>query len=146
MPARHDSPLEPDTTFQPQYYFFYGTLMDPATLAQTLKQTRNGRPELHHAKIVGWRCKLWGPYPALVAGPPDNVIHGRAYELQSIQERDSLIAYETGVYSLRGCVIEFEDGRLVEGKTFVWGGDGDLLREGTFDLKDWLLDQKECSI
>lgn len=42
--------------FRKEYYFFYGTLMDPSTLARVLQLP--SRPQLYPAKIVGFSCKL----------------------------------------------------------------------------------------
>jgi gamma-glutamylcyclotransferase (GGCT)/AIG2-like uncharacterized protein YtfP len=133
-----------DNGFRVEYYFFYGTLMDHSTLAKVLDDP--GWPELYPAQIVGWSCKLWGDYPALLVGPSGNVIHGMVYEVKSPKEQDRLIRYETSAYQIQKCFIEFEDGTSVVGKTFTWNADMQLLREGTFDLKDWLLKQKEFSI
>jgi gamma-glutamylcyclotransferase (GGCT)/AIG2-like uncharacterized protein YtfP len=128
---------------QVEYYFFYGTLMDRAVLARILQQPH--RPEIYPASINGWQCQMWGEYPALVLGS-DYTVRGMAYEVRSPRERDRLTSYETDAYKLQNCLIEFELGRSVRGRTFVWNGDTGLLRQGTFDLKDWLLKQKEFSI
>ncbi|KAK2804150.1 hypothetical protein FQN50_006692 [Emmonsiellopsis sp. PD_5] len=159
---------EPTIPFRAQHYFFYGSLRDHAHLSQVLNH--RGWPELRPARIVGpWQCKLWGDYPALirVASPSPssssspspsltdgdngngngsgNVIHGMAYEVRSRKERDRLMAHETSAYSLRDCVVEFEDGSgmCVLGKTFVWDGDERVLRDGRFDMRDWLLKRRE---
>jgi gamma-glutamylcyclotransferase (GGCT)/AIG2-like uncharacterized protein YtfP len=138
-----ETPREPERPdFQVEYYFFYGTLMDRAVLARILQQ--HHRPEIYPASIKGWQCKMSGEYPALVLG--SDYVRGMAYEVRSPRERDRLTLYETDAYKLQNCLIEFEHGRSVQGKTFVWNGDTGLLRQGTFDLKDWLLKQKEFSI
>jgi Gamma-glutamyl cyclotransferase, AIG2-like len=62
--------------FSPEYYFFYGSLMDSATLMKVLKLLH--QPELVPARITGYSCKLWGQYPALVDGPAGNDVHGMA--------------------------------------------------------------------
>lgn len=51
--------------------------------------------------------------------------------------------YETEAYKLKGCRIKLSDGRDVLGKTFIYNGDMDLLKEGSFDLKDWQMEQLE---
>ncbi|KAJ5985707.1 hypothetical protein N7499_008002 [Penicillium canescens] len=127
-----------------EYYFFYGSLMDRPKLAEILEKP--GWHELHSAKIVGCDCKMWGEYPALVRGSPEDVIHGMAFEVRTSKERDSLIAYgtayETGAYDLQDCVIDLDGRGRVNGKTFVWNGEFSSLRAGTFDLKDWKLNQE----
>lgn len=134
-----------DNTFQEEFYFFYGTLMDPSTLAKVLQHQHPIRPEeLCPAKIVGYSTKLWGDtYPALIDGPPGNVVHGMAYKVQSQEEVDRLIAYETDMYRIRACLIRFEGGSKVLGNTFIWNADKALLKDGAFDLKEWLMKEKE---
>ncbi|KFY79453.1 hypothetical protein V499_01582 [Pseudogymnoascus sp. VKM F-103] len=70
--------------FSKEFHFFYGTLMDPQTLAKVLKL--NNLPRLIPAKISGYHCKLWGECPALVGGEPDEPVYGMAYEVQSPEE------------------------------------------------------------
>lgn len=42
------------------------------------------------------------------------------------------------MYGADGCVIRLEDGSTVSWWTFVWNADEPLLKEGTFDLENWL--------
>jgi gamma-glutamylcyclotransferase (GGCT)/AIG2-like uncharacterized protein YtfP len=135
---------EPDAIIAPEpfraeYYFFYGTLMDPKTLARVLKLRHS--PELVPARITGYSCKLWGPYPALVDGPCGNNVHGMAYMVQSPAEQQHLEIYETHHYKDRACMIKLKDGKngekVVLGRTFVWNEDKSKLKEGIFDLQDW---------
>ncbi|OJJ42587.1 hypothetical protein ASPZODRAFT_137202 [Penicilliopsis zonata CBS 506.65] len=123
--------------FRKQFYFFYGTLMDPATLARVLQRDR--APDVRPATTVGPRLKLWGEYPARPKGSGNEVIRGVACMIESQEEADRLAAYETEMYAVKGCPIYFDDGEDSGGLTFYWVGDESLLREGTFDLKDWLL-------
>ena len=88
--------------FRKTFYFFYGTLMDPDDLAKILQLP--GRPESSPAKISGYSCKLWGPYPALVDNLPGAIVHGVAYEVQSPVEAERLQAYETENYSSSDCI------------------------------------------
>ena len=126
--------------FRKEFYFFYGTLMDPTTLAEVLQLP--ARPETYPAKIVGYSCKLWGPYPALV-DKPRVTVYGVAYEVQSSEDAERLKAYETDSYTLSRCIIKFQDGREITGNVFKWGGDKALLKEGVFDLKDWQMEKLE---
>jgi gamma-glutamylcyclotransferase (GGCT)/AIG2-like uncharacterized protein YtfP len=127
-----------------EFHFFYGTLMDSQTLAKILKL--DSLPRLVLAKVSGYHCKLWGEYPALVGGEPDELVHGMAYEVQSPGESELLQAYETD-HSLKiGCIVEFEDGSAAIGNTFKWCGDKTELREGKFNLKDWKLYKLEQDI
>ena len=129
-----------DTSWDEKFYFFYGTLMDPSTLTNVLGHPR---PETYPAFITGYSMKLWGQYPALVNEATDQRISGRAYHVTSKTEADRLAAYETSMYRTSGCTIYFEDGSQAAGVTFVWDSDPSLLREGTFDLRDWLMQRKE---
>jgi gamma-glutamylcyclotransferase (GGCT)/AIG2-like uncharacterized protein YtfP len=127
--------------FRREPYFFYGTLMDPSTLAEVLHL--DYRPQLKAAKLVGYSCKLWGPYPALVDGPPGAIVRGVTYEVESPEEKKRLEEYETDQYRTSACLIEFETGEQILGRVFKWNGDNSLLREGSFDLKDWQMKRLE---
>ncbi|KAJ5420191.1 hypothetical protein N7465_002710 [Penicillium sp. CMV-2018d] len=134
------SSLTPEP-FERKYCFFYGTLMDPPTLARILQLPEP--PIMRPAKLIGYHIKLWGPYPALLVGPPLHPVDGLAYELQSEKQLDRLRAYETRKYRTRGCLIEFpsENGgeaECVSGRVFVWNGEPEELREGSFSLEKWL--------
>ena len=134
------SPRAP-SAFCKEFHFFYGTLMDAQTLAKALKL--NSLPVLVPAKISGYHCMLWGEYPALVGGEPDEPVYGMAYKVQSPEENELLEAYETDHYLRIGCIVEFEDGTEAIGNTFKWRGDKTELKEGEFNLKDWKMDQLE---
>lgn len=127
-------PLGPEwDEFTEQYYFFYGTLMDPSTLSEVL--LLHSLPELRPAKIWGYHCKLWIRFPALLESGDE--VHGMAFWVKSKTELARLIEYEGDLYTHKRCMIQFEDGSQVLGNTFLWCGDDTLLREGKFDLKDW---------
>ncbi|KAJ9361172.1 hypothetical protein DTO280E4_3919 [Paecilomyces variotii] len=120
--------------FTEQYYFLYGTLMDTSTLRDVLQLS--SWPELRPAKIVGYHCKLWGQFPALLESGDE--VHGMAYWVQSMTELERLIGYEGDLYARKRCMIHFNNGQSqVLGSTFVWCGDEALLKEGDFDLKDY---------
>jgi hypothetical protein len=138
----NDSPPRlPTYEFRKEFYFFYGTLMDSATLAMVLRLRY--LPVLVPAKISGYHCKLWGEYPALVDGVVSEVVHGMAYEVRSSEEERRLNDYETDHYFKEGCSIELDDWTRVMGNTFKWHGDNTELKEGRFDLKDWKMDRLE---
>ncbi|KAH0536379.1 hypothetical protein FGG08_006753 [Glutinoglossum americanum] len=92
-PYRDLDPNNPCYAFRKQPYFFYGTLMDPATLARVLG--RPDQPVLRPAKVIGYRCMMWGPYPALIDDRSGATVHGVVYEIQSPEEVKLLEAYET---------------------------------------------------
>ncbi|KAI9770935.1 MAG: hypothetical protein M1840_002639 [Geoglossum simile] len=87
-------------SFRRRYCFFYGTLVDPSTLAKVLGI--NHRPLMRPATVTGYTCKLWGQYPALVDGPPAETVSGVAYDTQSQDEEMELEAYEGDSYALEG--------------------------------------------
>jgi gamma-glutamylcyclotransferase (GGCT)/AIG2-like uncharacterized protein YtfP len=118
--------------------------MDPTTLAKVLNL--RDRPVLLPAKILGYRCMLWGPYPALIDDYFGGTVHGMAYEVQSPKEAELLEAYETNHSENTACRIELEDGTNVRGRTFKWQGRMEDLVERVFDLRDWQMYELECSL
>lgn len=120
-------------------YFFYGTLMDPQLLTELLNLSHT--PRLRPATLVGYSIKLWGPYPALVAGPANAVLQGMVYEVESKAHAARLAEYETSAYAPAVCSIHFVDGlepRETSGFTFLYVGDSRQIKNGTFDLATWL--------
>ena len=116
--------------------------MDPATLMKVLHLKE--RPKLQPARIIGYHCKLWGPYPALLNGPYNGIVHGVVFEVESQADVKLLQAYETNRYRQACCSIQIEDRKDVEGTTFMWREcNAEELREGKFDLKDWQMNRLE---
>ncbi|VUC33305.1 unnamed protein product [Clonostachys rosea] len=103
-----------------EMYFFYGSLMDPATLRRVAGLEES--PRLRPAHVVGYETKLWGPYPALLDGPPGHIVRGMACEIEGGEAKDRLAAYETANYGVKLCLIEFDDGTKVKDKTFRYAG------------------------
>lgn len=132
----------PDPAFRKEFYFFYGSLMDSETLAKVVKL--GVRPELRPAKIIGYKCMLWGQYPALLDGKPGEPVHGMAYQIQSPHEKQRLQAYESDNYRDAPCLIELHNGNQVEGRTFKWQGEPTELRVGSFDLKEWQMNKLDA--
>ncbi|KAJ0116657.1 hypothetical protein J7T55_009807 [Diaporthe amygdali] len=119
-----------------ELYFFYGSLMDPTQLQRVLN-LKNRPRSLVPAEIVGYHIQMWGPYPALIDGPPGNVVKGIAYEIEGEEAKNKLADYETGNYKEHRCTIRLKGGAQVSGITFEWSGDMDDLKDASFDLKDW---------
>lgn len=120
-------------------YFFYGTLMDPSMLAEILNL--EVKPVLRPASLVGYFCKLWGQYPALVDGATGTVVEGAVYDVQTTQDGEKLAYYETKNYETASCSIRYMDGKepaTAQGHTFKYVGNPNDLSEGGFDLKIWL--------
>ncbi|KAL1850238.1 hypothetical protein Plec18167_007343 [Paecilomyces lecythidis] len=133
--------------FRKEYYFFYGTLMDPATLMKVLDLSEE--PTLLPTKVMGYYIKLWGKYPALLDGMPGNWVYGMAYEVQSQEHLDRLIAYETEKYAIESCGIwpVDSDGSardVIGGETFLWNGKPEELSEGEFSLEEWKREENEA--
>jgi gamma-glutamylcyclotransferase (GGCT)/AIG2-like uncharacterized protein YtfP len=126
--------------FRPQFFFLYGSLMDPRQLRKVLRLPET--PILQPASIIGWRIMFWSQYPALVF-KPNCITRGMVYKVQKKEQVEYLKCYETDVYRVRGTRIRLADGREVSGKTFVWNAGEELLKEGKFDLKDWQMCQLE---
>lgn len=120
-------------------YFVYGTLMDPAMLADILGLEK--QPTLRPAKIAGYACKLWGQYPAVQNGPQDAPVAGAVYRVQSVSHAKRLAEYETDNYRVEPCVIQYTDAKEPAeemGHVFMFNGNPRDLEEGTFDLSLWL--------
>jgi gamma-glutamylcyclotransferase (GGCT)/AIG2-like uncharacterized protein YtfP len=125
----------PSKGFRKQLYFVYGSLMDPKTLAKVL--CRAETPHMQPAKVIGYTIKMWGQFPALLH-MPNSTVHGMAFEVNNQDEVGRLEAYETDRYRNASCIIYLKghEGEM-RGRTFIWKGAQDELREGQFDLKDW---------
>ncbi|KAJ5683934.1 uncharacterized protein N7477_000279 [Penicillium maclennaniae] len=131
----------PRTPFREGYFFFYGTLMHLSTLAKILQLPEP--PQMRPARVIGYEIKLWGQYPALVDGEAHHPVDGLAYEIISRAHWDRLAAYETDQYDLQPILIDFLDNgeKGVEGVAFGWKGELEDLRDGSFNLENWLQEQ-----
>ena len=135
------STLSPD--FSKTYYFFYGTLKDPKILSHVLDTTIYPT-SLRPAYVTGYVCELWGEYQALVDGAMDAVVEGVAYEVQNEEDAQRLASYETNAYRTAPCAITFiyeereKEPEKVLGKTFMYAGDPQALREKRWDRKLWM--------
>lgn len=138
VPSRNPDILTPAPIFHPISYFFYGSLMDPSRLIRVAGLGQSDRPIMRPASLIGYSCKMWGPYPALVEGPPDAVVYGVTYEVKSQDVAARLAYYETTAYEEHACTIYLEGGEKVSGVTFKWRGNADdeNLREGVFSLQE----------
>lgn len=136
----HNLSRSPPSTDPPTGpYFFYGTLMDPKMLMEILKL--ENPPILRPAKIIGYECKLWGQYPAIIDGQVNNVVHGAAYDVQTVDHAKRLAIYETRNYETKPCLIIYTDGlepMETYGNVFTYAGRGSDLVDGKFNLDVWL--------
>lgn len=127
-------------------HFFYGSLMDPALLMEILGLEET--PTLQRATVIGYSCRLWGQYPALVNGPEGGVVEGAMYDVQTEKHAARLAEYETKAYMAVPCQINLvgrDEPAKVFGTTFRYVGPDIDLSEGEFDLKTWLRHMgREC--
>ncbi|OQE04897.1 hypothetical protein PENVUL_c029G07589 [Penicillium vulpinum] len=133
-------PSWPPAPFREVYFFFYGTLMDPPTLARVLQLSEP--PHMRPARVIGYQIKLWGQYPALV----DDAFHpvdGLACKILSRESWDRLVAYGSDKYKLGPIYIDFLDTgeEEVEGVAFEWNANPKELQDGSFSLENWLQEQ-----
>ena len=136
--------------------------MDPSFLAEVLALPSHRRPKMRPAKMVGYAVKLWGQYPALLDGEAGQEVYGMAWRVREKKDAVRLAEYETRAYRPAPCLIELttdeggdddDDDYNNSGKSGFVGGKGTVLqghafkfrdgneselREGSFDLKNWL--------
>lgn len=117
----------------PVSYFFYGTLADPAFLAEKLGLEE--LPVLRRGRIKGYEVKMWGRYKALVAGQsPKEVREGWVYMVKTEEELEKLAVWEGENYEVDVCDIFVEGDEKVLGNVFVFcGGMGNLRELGDDD-------------
>ena len=110
----------------PVMYFFYGTLCEPDVLISLLRLDEP--PVFYPANVTGGRLTKTpgGLYNALVHGRSDETVQGSAYMIKSRTEEDALCDYETEMYEVVRCFINFEEKgqiRTVPGLTFLYCGE-----------------------
>lgn len=127
---------QPDP-WKPTHFFFYGSLTDEGQLMKVLHL--DSPPILRPASVIGYSIKMWGQYPALVDGPPGNVVNGMVYEVQKEDHEKRLAYYETDAYRCASCLIRPEAGEQIFGKTFMWADDPDDedLSAESIDFEAW---------
>lgn len=103
----------------PVWYFFYGTLADPAVLSRHLGLDET--PSYVRASVTGGRVRTWaGKYKALVDAPGE-VVFGGAFLVQTRADEDALRFYETDKYEVVRCRIT-TDTDVLDGLTFRFNG------------------------
>lgn len=133
-------------SFEPFYFFFYGSLQVPNVLKRICDlegDVYDANPLRGDAKIGGWRIKMWGPFPALVpTSQYHELVKGMAWKCEDPRHVAKLCMYETNAYRMAYCTITVPtaDGREVEtienARTFVSTLDQEL-DEGEFDLDQY---------
>ncbi|GME27841.1 AIG2-like protein [Neofusicoccum parvum] len=95
LPQHRGPGRRPHQDEYPVWYFFYGTLAEPETLARLFDLAEGEqRPVLKPAVIHDGRMEMWaGKYRALVDGAER--VEGWACRVQSREHEDALLVYET---------------------------------------------------
>ncbi|KAI0200720.1 hypothetical protein F4808DRAFT_149883 [Astrocystis sublimbata] len=137
-------PLPVTTSFEPFYFFFYGSLQAPHVLSTVCGIQETNILFHKNASVSGWTYKMWGPYPALVPAAANTneeqaTVKGRAWLCEKPEHVARLSTYETNAYRLAyvDIRIEAEDGSVVvlqSARTFVCNQDPDELEDGSFDI------------
>lgn len=141
MLARHrDIPHNPYISLlqYPVYYFFYGSMADPATLKRTLNLDETAK--LHEAYIVGYTVARKDGRPALIDGPQGEVVKGYAYFVGSEAEGKKLREGHPKQCRVAPCLVHFLDGNKVtriSGNVFKHVGDAEAFLEPV-DTQDWV--------
>ncbi|KAK6221288.1 hypothetical protein QIS74_04856 [Colletotrichum tabaci] len=123
LSSESDQRLLPAQDQYPVWYFFYGTLADPAVLKSRLGVEPVYRP----AKTRGGVLTTWGgKYRALVDAPAygTGYVEGHAFLVADKDREDALRCYETDNYEVVRYVIDMGEGE-VRGLTFRFIGDAD---------------------
>ncbi|KAE9377159.1 hypothetical protein N431DRAFT_480264 [Stipitochalara longipes BDJ] len=79
-----DNPSLAQYTYEPKPLFFYGTLADPLQLQEVFQLP--APPVFIPARASSYKVMLWGQYPALVNGTPDNFVDGMAFAVEAQQQ------------------------------------------------------------
>lgn len=120
-------------------YFFYGSLQDPGLLRHILGLEDN--PTFRPAQLNGFKCRLWGQYPALLSGDPDDTVTGAVYEVQTVHHAERLASYETASYQAIPCAAQYTDCESLsqlQAHVFLFVGNSRDLSDRSFDLDRWL--------
>ncbi|KAI2469305.1 hypothetical protein F4781DRAFT_394818 [Annulohypoxylon bovei var. microspora] len=121
-------------TFEPFYFFFYGSLQVPVVLNSVLRADPDAKLDMKPGSIKDWEIMRWGPYPALVPNT-GNKVSGMYWKCEQPLDVLNLCRYETKAYRLEYCDITTEEGDVIkDGRTFVATVHRSKLEVGSFDL------------
>ena len=123
-PNYDDTAFYPTQDQYPVWYFFYGTLSDPAVLSHVISLPEAETPDLRPARIPRGSIRTWGgKYKALVDAPDSVFTDGWAYNVNSKVGEEALLFYETEKYEVVRCDIFLKgEERGVKGCTFRFVG------------------------
>ncbi|KAF9893126.1 hypothetical protein FE257_012537 [Aspergillus nanangensis] len=125
-------------------YFFYGTLADPLMLREILGL--ESEPPRRPASLTGYKCMLWGQYPALLDGS-GSTVEGVACYIQTEAQAAKLAAYETDHYHADPCRIDYTDEKepaQAMGYTFRFVGNHNDLSDEEASTGRAGCQNKEC--
>ncbi|KAF2191232.1 hypothetical protein K469DRAFT_556754, partial [Zopfia rhizophila CBS 207.26] len=120
--------------WKPTYYFLYGTLTNLSTLQYIFSLKESPIP--HKAHTTGYSLAKWRDYPIPLDGPGDNDIGGYAYMVETERHAKNWRSMRPAAYEIAACKIHSAvDGkeRSEIGRTFIYAGDTEVLKEGRFD-------------
>ncbi|KAI1417709.1 hypothetical protein F5Y13DRAFT_185041 [Hypoxylon sp. FL1857] len=128
----------PSVTFEPFYFFFYGSLQLPRVVKAVCQMNLSGPdPELKAGTIKGWETMMWSIYPALLP-KAGNVVKGLYWKCENPFHVFKLRNYEGQAYRMEFCEITTDQGEVIEnGRVFVSTMDKTELNEGIFDLEEY---------
>lgn len=92
------------------------------------------------AKVYDYETSHWGQYKVLVDGEMGQEVTGGAFYVSSADQEYKLAYYETNTYELAPCNIHFTNEKEpseILGKTFMYAGDVQVLKDGRFDPFLW---------
>ncbi|KAI1213118.1 uncharacterized protein F4807DRAFT_457203 [Annulohypoxylon truncatum] len=134
----------PALTFEPFYFFFYGSLQIPHVVTTVVRGGGEGasyKPILKPGSIEGWKIMMWGPYPALVPKKGGKVT-GKYWKCKRPEDVCRLCMYETDAYRMEFCDITTEEGDVINGgRIFVSTVERDELEVGSFNLEKFIRDR-----
>jgi hypothetical protein len=120
---RNLTPITQVQMWKPRYYFFYGFLTKPGSIARSFGLA--DPPVVYRAFLRGYSVARWGQWKALLNGPADNVADGVAYKIEHEWQESKLILEESKEYVPGSCIIHILTGDgwfEIEGRTFKYYG------------------------
>ncbi|KAI0166477.1 hypothetical protein GGR57DRAFT_510122 [Xylariaceae sp. FL1272] len=92
-------------TFEPFYFFLYDKQQFPELLAALCKTDTEELTVRQHAFALGWECKWWGAYPALVPSHNASEVGGALWRCETYLDVVRLVHHEGPAYHLAYCHV-----------------------------------------
>ena len=112
----------------PVWYLFYGKLAEPDELQHRLDLDES--PSFRPAQICYAQLRRWaGRYNAVIDGSMADMVSGSAFLVKSQEQEEALQFFETDMYEVVRCRIDFRDAQneSVPGLCFRFCGPGPTL-------------------